>query len=414
MSLLALGAALVCLAACGDSSPKAGQTAVIVASSPTASAVTSILLTRSTQTGTTIPPVIDTPEPSALTQDVDDYLSALVEEKAFSGVVLLAQDGKVEHLKGYGMADAGRGEYNAPQTRFEIGSLTKAFTAVAIMILQEQGRLSVQDRACKYVQGCPPAYQSITIHHLLTHTSGITDLTSSDVATATPPPGLVDMSFQQMFDLIKGRPLAFEPGSKFAYSNTGYAMLGHIIKQVSGEEYTNFISNHILAPLGMANSNFDRPDTAAGTGIDSGAKNRAIGYSEPGKPAQLVVGSLIDPVGGLWSTAGDLFLWDQALYTDKLLSKASLSAIFTPNLQEYGYAWVISEGSSGRMTWHDGEAPGFVSIIYRYERYIDSPDRGPTSGDNSSNSTVIVLSNDESANLNSIQSALALMLFKQR
>jgi CubicO group peptidase (beta-lactamase class C family) len=249
----------------------------------------------------------------------------------------------------------------------------------------------VQDPACKYVEGCPPEWQAITIHHLLTHTSGISD-TPGEISPS-PTPVTVDLSFEQLFDLMKATPLSFEPGSQFLYSNLGYVVLGHIIEQVSGEDYAGFVGRHILTPLGMANSSFG----PAGPGA-----TRAVGYLVPGKPAPVELRSMIFPAGGMFSTASDLFLWDQALYTEKLLSKASLDAIFTPNLQEYGYGWLIHSGVFGKEIAHNGEILGFVSGI---NRYVDR------------HSTVIVLSNDELADVTSptsITSRLAHILFKQR
>jgi CubicO group peptidase (beta-lactamase class C family) len=175
-------------------------------------------------------------EAAPLTSKFDEYLSAAAKQ-GFTGSALVAKDGKVIFSKGYGMANAEWDIPNTPQTKFRLGSITKQFTAASILLLQERGKLSVQDPVCKFIAECPKAWEPITIHHLLTHTSGIpsyTDVKSPEefrklCLTPVTPAGFVDS--------FKSKPLEFPVGERMKYDNSGYFMLGYIIEKVSGQSY---------------------------------------------------------------------------------------------------------------------------------------------------------------------------------
>jgi CubicO group peptidase (beta-lactamase class C family) len=184
----------------------------------------------------------------------DTYLSKLTKARLFSGSVLIARNGKVLVRKGYGEADRKKHVVNTAQTKFRIGSLTKQFTAMAILILQAQGKLNVRDRICTYLGDCPTTWQKITFHHLLTHTSGIPDFAGfPDFKITMRSPS----SPTQTIARFKDKPLDFQPGKKFSYSNSGYVVLGAIIEQASGKRYETFLQENIFVPLQMVNSGYD-------------------------------------------------------------------------------------------------------------------------------------------------------------
>jgi CubicO group peptidase (beta-lactamase class C family) len=296
--------------------------------------------------------------------EVDRYLNAAVETGKFSGSVLIARNGEVLVSKGYGMANMELGVPNTPRMKFRIGSLTKQFTAMAVMILQERGKLSVRDSVCKYVPDCPRDWTEITLHHLLTHTSGIQDLLSFpdfQQTMALPSP------VAQTVNRFKNKPLDFRPGTKFKYSNSGYVLLGYIIELVSGRPYEAYLRENIFEPLKMSNSGSDHNDLII--------VNRAAGYTK--RDGGVINAPYIDmsiPTGGgsLYSTAEDLFLWDQALYTEKLVTKKSLAAMFTPYATaDWGdgaaYGWFVGRDKSNHnYLGFVGGINGFAAQIMRY------------------------------------------------
>ncbi|MGI8467729.1 MAG: serine hydrolase [Pyrinomonadaceae bacterium] len=315
-------------------------------------------------------------------------MNAAVKVDGFSGTVLVARDGKPIVSKGYGMANIELGVPNAPQTVFRLGSVTKQFTAMAIMMLAEHGKLNVNDPICKYLADCPAAWQPITVKNLLTHTSGITNYTSfPDFAKTT----IMPITPAEMVKILEEKPLEFTPGEKFAYSNSGYFVLGAIIEKVSGKTYADFLQENIFTPLGMKNTGYDNPLQII--------KNRAAGYQRVG--GEIINASYMDmtvpyAAGSLYSTTGDLLVWDQALYTEKLVSKKSLDEIFTPFKSGYGYGWGIGKKFDRREISHGGGIYGFATEISRF------PD---------DKVTVVVLSNVQAAPSGKVAGDLAAIVF---
>ena len=323
-----------------------------------------------------------------ITAKADEYMSAAVKVDGFSGSVLVARDGKPIFNKGYGMANIELGVPNAPQTVYRLGSVTKQFTGMAITILQERGKLSVNDPICKYLADCPAAWQPITVKNLLTHTSGMTNYTSfPDFAKTT----ILPITPAEMVKILKEKPLEFTPGEKFAYSNSGYFVLGAIIEKVSGKTYADFLQENIFTPLGMKDTGYDNPLKII--------KNRAAGYQRVG--GEIINASYMDmsvpyAAGSLYSTTGDLLLWDQALYTEKLVKQKSLDEIFTPFKSGYGYGWGIGKKFDRREISHGGGIYGFATEISRF------PD---------DKVTVVVLSNVQAAPSGKIAGDLAAVVF---
>ena len=295
-------------------------------------------------------------------------MDALVKTGKFNGSALVARDGTILVNKGYGMSNFELEVPNTPQTKFRIGSITKSFTAIAIMLLQQRGKLSVQDSICKYVADCPAGWQQITLHHLLSHTSGIA---KHDKAADYLKTAMKRMSVAELIEHFKNKPADFKPGEKFDYNNNGYILLGHVIEKSSGQTYEAFLRDNIFIPLGMVNSGYDSHEPII--------KNRAAGYL---RPDDRVGGSLMNAVyidqsqsfsaGGLYSTTEDLLRLDKALSDDKLLSRTIKDTMFTPAIGEYGpapnygYGWYINQQFRRRAISHPGGVPGFTGMLTRF------------------------------------------------
>ena len=293
-----------------------------------------------------------------VTRKIDDYMDALVKAGWFNGSILIARNGKVVASKGYGMANFELDVPNTPQTKFRLGSITKPITAMAIMLLQERGKLSDQDSLCKYLPECLAAWEAITLRHLLSHTSGIAkhDKAGDYLKTAMLP-----MTLTQLIDSFKNKPADFKPGEKLDYNNNGYILLGYVIEKVSGQSYEAFVTDNIFKPLKMMDSGYDNHDPII--------KNRAAGYRRDG--ATLLNAAYIDQsqpfsAGALYSTTEDLLRLDQALYDNKFLSRKSLDAMFTPVAGNYGYGWFVNKQFNRVAISHPGGVPGSAAMITRY------------------------------------------------
>jgi len=288
---------------------------------------------------------------------VDEYINAHMKMGNFSGSVLIAKEGKILVSKGYGIANHELDVLNTPQTKFRLGSVTKQFTAMAIMQLQEKNLLNVNDPIKKYLPDYPSG-DKITIHHLLTHTSGIpnfTDFPEFEQTERMPSP------IDKTIETFKNKPLEFAPGDTFKYSNSGYILLSYIIEKVSGKSYEDFVKENIFQPLNMTSTGYDHNETIL--------KNRASGYTM--SDSVLVNAPYVDMTtptgaGGLYSTTEDLYLWDRALYTEKMVGKSSLEKMLAPFKEGYGYGWFIDELFGRKRVHHGGLIRGFATNITRY------------------------------------------------
>lgn len=305
----------------------------------------------------------------------DDYLKAAVQHDHFSGTVLIAKDGKSIFQKSYGMANYELSAPNTNQTAYHILSMTKPFTAISIMMLQEEGALSVNDPICNYLADCPEAWRPVTIHHLLTHTSGIMGYSRLPDWDET----LDSRTYWRgsAASLVRDLPLLFHPGEGFHYSNTGYNLLGKIIERASGKTLSEFYQDRIFSTLGMDHTGFNNsrilvPNLATGYYslgthfISASPQSRTDAYGD----------------GGLYSTVGDLLAWDQALYSDKLILKASYEQMIAHKENDYAYGWELKDWFGRRQIGHAGSGFGYSSFI---ARFIDD------------GFTVIVLSNSDAA-----------------
>lgn len=293
-----------------------------------------------------------------LASKADEYLKAHVKTGRFSGSVLIARAGKPLFSMGYGMANLEHDVPNTAQTKFRLGSITKQFTAAAILQLEERGKLSVQDPVCKYVEECPSAWQKVTIHNLLTHTSGIPNMTSFPEYRKT---WMLPSRPNETILRFKDKPLDFEPGEKFSYSNSGYVLLAVILEKATGGPFERYLKENIFDPVGMTNSGHDSHDAIL--------KHRATGYTmSRGELVNSAYHDMTIPIGGgdLYSTVEDMLLWDQALYTEKVLSKKSLDKVFTSFKSNYGYGWMVTQQFNRQQIGHGGGINGFSTAFNRY------------------------------------------------
>jgi CubicO group peptidase (beta-lactamase class C family) len=302
------------------------------------------------------------------TAQIQEVLSAAYKYRVFNGSALVAEHGKIIYKSAFGMANMGRSVPNAPATRFRLGSITKQFTSMLALQLVEQGKIKLDAKISDYL----PDYrkdigEKVTIHHLLTHTSGIPSYTGL--------PGFfenVSRNPYKVADFVTkytSGDLEFEPGSKFSYNNSGYFLLGAIIEKVTGKSYEQVLKENILDPVGMKNTGYDWhspliPKRAAGY------TKTADGYTN----AAYLDMSIPYAAGSMYSTVEDLYLWDQALYTDKLISPQTKELMFKPFLDDYAYGWNVSNASFKlndqpvQMIRHGGGINGFSTMIARFPK----------------------------------------------
>jgi CubicO group peptidase (beta-lactamase class C family) len=300
-------------------------------------------------------PTTDSASPD-FAQKADEYLKAELKAERFAGSVMVARSNQIVFMKGYGLANRELDVPNAPNTKFRLASVSKQFTALCILILQEQGKLSVEDPIPKFLPDCPVAWSKINIRHLLTHTSGIPDYVKfpgyiSTMMLPSPP--------EMMMSRLRDKPLEFEPGERFAYSNSGYLLLGYIVEKASGLSYEQFVRQFVFEPLGMKDSGCDRFETVL--------SHRATGYALRGDT--WVNSAYMDRTspqgdGTLYSTVEDFFRWYQCWRDQKLISAESWKAMTTPAKDNYGYGIFVAQQFDQKLFWHDGADPGFVSAMW--------------------------------------------------
>jgi D-alanyl-D-alanine carboxypeptidase len=299
---------------------------------------------------------------SALAQRIDAAISPYYQDGEPGAAVIVTKGGKVVFRRAYGLADIGQGKPLDPAMVLRIGSVTKQFTAAAVLMLQEQGKLDVTDDITKHLPDFPTHGQKITIEHLLTHTSGIYSYTRRHDFKDRQH---VDAGVAEMIATFRDEPLDFSPGTRWAYNNSGYYLLGAIIEKVSGQPYAEFVHQRILQPLGMKHTAYEGRE---------GRVPQATGYS----PAQgkLAPSATLSPsktyaAGALVSTVDDLARWDAAIAAGKLLTPASWQRVFTPYTlasgasTNYGYGWETGRLQGLPMVAHGGNTNGFSTYTMR-------------------------------------------------
>ena len=364
-----------------------------------------------------LPPSAASDSESAVPK-IDKILSLLTKRESFTGAVLVAQNGEVLFSQGYGLADRDKNLPNTPQTKYRLGSITKQFTAMAILMLQAQGKLMVQDSICLYTPDCPEMWQGLTIHHLLTHTSGIPDFTNFpdyEISRATPSSPL------QTIARFKDKPLDFKPGEKWSYSNSNYILLGHIIETTSGESFEMFIEKNIFEPVQMKNSGYAHTDDNLATGY--------TGFYDHWETAAYMDLTIPYASGGLYSTMEDLYHWDQALYTKQLIPRDLLNLMFTAQARtpisslSYGYGWFVGEMNNHQVVSH---GDGILNSVAQSRSYTSNSGNGPQ-GNNEIGGfaaeirryiddkvTIIILSNRDTTNVGTISDQIAQIILEDQ
>ena len=321
---------------------------------------------------------------ATLQKKIDELVEGHMKTNGFSGAVLLAKDGKPLVAKGYGFANVEWQVPNTTTTKFRIGSITKQFTSMIVMQLREQGKIKLEDSMCLYVSPCPDTWKPVTIHHLLTHTSGIPTYTAIPAWRET---NMMPKTTDQIIAFFRGMPLQWTPGERYAYNNSGYFLLGVIIERITGKKYEQALQEMILTPVGLADTGYDWTKTII--------TKRAAGYT--GRGATLANAAPLDmqhpyAAGSMYSTVEDLLKWDQALYTTKLLPEAAKQVMWTPFRDNYAYGWNIVPANADmfgghRRIAHGGGINGFSA------NFVRLPDPKVT---------VIVLGNNESASSSTV------------
>lgn len=295
----------------------------------------------------------------ALAGRVDALVQDYVRNALFTGVVLVARDGKPVFRKGFGAANREWAVANTPDTRFRIGSITKQFTAAAVMRLVDEHKLALDDTIGQHIKDLPASWQAVTIRQLLQHSSGIPRYTALDDFDDTLV--RVKRTPRQIVDLVKALPLEFAPGSQFRYNNTGYVLLGMVVEAASGLAYRDFLEQKLLQPLGLKHAGYDDGRRilphAAQSYVDGADEVRQAGFADM---------SNVYAAGAMVSTADDLLAWQQMLVNGKVLGRESTAATFSDGGHRYGLGWYVKERFSKKVYEHGGSLQGFQSVLAYY------------------------------------------------
>ena len=293
---------------------------------------------------------------------VDKYLKSQMQEHRIPGLTLMVlRDGKPIKSAAYGLANVELNAPAKPETVFEIGSITKQFTAAGILLLAREGKLSVDDKISKYLKDTPEAWADVTIRHLLTHTSGIKTYTGLNGNQLWQ-----HLTQEQFIQSIGKEPMDFQPGDSWKYCNTGFNLLGYIIENVSGKNYWDFMSQRVFQPLGMTATTNRLPSLVI--------PNRASGYEQTNHVWRNRDSDLTEvfSAGAIASTVGDLAKWDMALDGDRLLDAASKEQMWTPvklndgKTRKYGFGWNVDAVEGHKNIGHGGSTSGFSASNQRF------------------------------------------------
>jgi CubicO group peptidase (beta-lactamase class C family) len=316
---------------------------------------------------------------------VDDYVKAEMQKQHVPAVSLaVVKDGKIIKAEGYGLANVELNVSAKPETVYKIGSVSKQLIAAGIMTLIQDGKLSLDDKISKFLEGTPDTWKEITVRHLLTHTSGL----------VREAPGFDPLKIQDDADVIKTAyqlPLRFAPGEKWEYCNVGYFTLAEIIRKVSGKPWGDYLNDRVFAPLGMT--------ATRTTTVTEIVQNRANGYGwRDGKLQNADIYLALRPSGAFLSTVLDLAKWDAALYTDRMLKQSVRDQMWAPvklnngTSHPYGFGWELTTVGGHKLVHHGGTLPGFRAEI---ARFVDDK------------LTVIVLTNGNNAEPNAMALGVA-------
>lgn len=307
-------------------------------------------------------------ENTDLSSRFDNLMNEAFPSNGPGATVLVSRQGQIIYQKAFGMASMELPVAMQADNVFRIGSITKQFTAIAILQLWEQGKLDLRDEITRFIPDYPMQGSKITIEHLLTHTSGIRNHSSMP---DTAQRSRIDFTPKQMIDYFKNQPMRFAPGTKWEYSNSNYTILGYIIEKITGKTYAEYLDDNFFKPLGMTGSQY-----ASDTKI---IRNRAAGYTKPGKEienAPYVSMSHPYAAGAILSSVGDLFKWNQAVKSYKLVKKETLDKAWSRyklsdgSYANYGYGWRMGYIQGASTIWHAGLVQGFLTMAM----YLPSED----------------------------------------
>ena len=320
-----------------------------------------------------------------LEKKLDEYLGILAKNGAFRGVVLVTKDGRTIYEKAYGKACEEHNVSNKNDTKFEIGSVTKQFTAASVLMLAQQNKLDVTDKLSKYIPDYPNG-DKITIHNLLAQNSGIAEHTSEIMNPDFNP--AKKYKPEDIIALFKYKPLSFEPGEKFQYCNSNYILLGYIIEKVSGKSWAQYVTDNIIGPLKLTNTGF--------TDRQRVVNNLAQGYTTETdgiRRCGYIDGSFPYAAGQIYSNAQDLAKWNEALFSNKVLDADYTTKMLTKYVKMsgdqsyYGYGVMLQKDNGRDVAWHPGDIFGFSAC---WLRYVDA------------GTNIIVLSNNDCTNTQEI------------
>ena len=275
---------------------------------------------------------------------------------AFNGYVMVAQHDQILYARGFGYADRAAKRGAGPDTSFRIGSITKSFTAALILRLEQDGALKVTDTVGALLPDFRGPARDVTVHQLLSHTGGVPSYTADPAVMGRRDRA---MTVAELLASFADKPLEFPPGSRWAYSNSGYALLGAIIERVTGRSYADAVRDLLLVPAGM---------TRTVVGDAEGDRDRAIGYQADGDalvPAAPIDMSIPFAAGAIRSTASDLVRWHRALEGDAILGAAARAKLSTPVRERYGYGWMVDQVAGHDVVWHNGGIDGFNANLWR-------------------------------------------------
>ncbi len=296
---------------------------------------------------------------SSIEQHIDKLLDPYVRSNNFSGTVYASKEGKVVYEKSFGKAIIEWDVANANDTKYQLASVSKPLTSTAILLLEQQGKLSTSDPVSKYL----PEFRDgnkVTIHHLLSHTSGVPNINDFPEYNLL---SLTSISLDSIVKVFQKKPLLFEPGSKYSYSNSNYNVLAYIIEKVSGMKYGDFLKKNIFDILEMKNTRHH------GNALDV-IPNVATGYAADGRKdlqrAPYLDWTIKTGNGSLYSTVDDLAKFDRSFFTEKILTKANKEKMFTPNLSDVGYGWYLKPHLNRKRSYITGRSPGFSTYFGRY------------------------------------------------
>jgi CubicO group peptidase (beta-lactamase class C family) len=325
------------------------------------------------------------------TDKLNELLQAYQKINQFNGTALVVQNGKVVLDKGYGYQNITANENATANTIYQIGSITKQFTALVILKLEEQKKLKLTDKLSDYFPGYTNG-ENITIFNLLTHTAGIYNYTNNVDFMQTH--ATMPITQKEMIAVFKDKELDFKPGTQWAYSNSGYMLLGYIIEKITKTTYENAIRKFIFTPLKMTNSGFDF--------VRLKNKNKATGYfvldAKKGEPSSYVDSSIAYAAGAIYSTSADLYKWHTGILNNKLVSRSTIEKAFTPFLKKYGFGWFMDSINGKRITTHNGGIFGFNANFSRVE---------------ADNNCIILLNNVGNPKLDVITEAIYAILYQK-